>query len=102
MAAGLSGELHGLGATVTGGADGVAAGPGEAQPTTTSAIIATTRPIDIGLSLQLAMSGSGQLAVHGATVMRTVGLVSPRRPSLDGVEKTARKSAVAVRRNEAL
>jgi hypothetical protein len=33
--------------------------------------------------------GSGQLSGH-TTVTRTVGLVSPRSPSLLGVEKTTR------------
>ena len=69
------------------------------QPSTTRTSVATpdgTR-MDHQASDHRARSetiGCGQFAVHGATVTRTVGLVSPRTPSLDGVENTVRKSAV--------
>ena len=38
--------------------------------------------------------------MHGATVIRTIGLVSPRSPSFDAVEKAARKSAVPYSRGD--
>ncbi len=48
------------------------------------------RVISLSYWVYWLMIGRGQLKVHAATVTRIVGLVSPRRPSLVGVEKTAR------------